>query len=434
MPVLANAAEQTTIIYLDPNTDYKIGQKVKVTVGISSTDGSYLESATGGFGYNGSTMKLLTKTDDPQSFSIKADSPQKRLYKDFEFEMTNNGKMFFIAGAYNGDGVIQGIKADGSPQKLPRASVVRKVGTGIYSKSSDCNLQSILFSNGEKKYEPTREFNPLITEYWIRVDEETDKLDASAVTEVPTDKVLYPDGNALVAGNNNKRIQVEAIDGTIKDYLFHIYRPSNPVNVTNIHIYGSDGNEISYDFNENVNEYNLVVDPSCTAITFKPEMSKNAVIDTPVESLNLGFNVINIKLSTETDEKKYQFNILRKTSPLQLTSLIVEASDGQTKPFTNGEFHPDTNEYYVALTSDITKIKFIYTLSDPGDKIKEEYTTHIVNPGDNTFTLTVTDGESENQYVIHALRAANLEVIDDSKPKIIENHNPIITFTKKNYI
>ena len=45
-PVLrVHAAENTTIIALDPNRDYQKGEIVKVTIGISSTDGSYLKSA-----------------------------------------------------------------------------------------------------------------------------------------------------------------------------------------------------------------------------------------------------------------------------------------------------------------------------------------------------------------------------------------------------
>lgn len=46
MPVLTHAGpNNTTIIALDPNRDYAKGEKVTVTVGISSTDGSYLKSA-----------------------------------------------------------------------------------------------------------------------------------------------------------------------------------------------------------------------------------------------------------------------------------------------------------------------------------------------------------------------------------------------------
>ena len=43
--VYVNAAENTTIIALDPNRNYEKGEIVKVTVGVSSTDGSYLKSA-----------------------------------------------------------------------------------------------------------------------------------------------------------------------------------------------------------------------------------------------------------------------------------------------------------------------------------------------------------------------------------------------------
>ena len=127
MPVFSYAgSNNTTIIALDPNRDYAKGEKVTVTVGISSTDGSYLKSANCGFGYNGATMRLLTETDTPDHFLVESDTPKKWLYYDLEFEMIADGKMYFIAGAYSGDGVIKAIKADGSRVDLPRASVVLK--------------------------------------------------------------------------------------------------------------------------------------------------------------------------------------------------------------------------------------------------------------------------------------------------------------------
>lgn len=71
------ASDQTTIIMLDPNRSYQIGETVKVTIGVESTDGSYLKSADCGFGYNGATMELLTETDAEDHIVISSDTPQK---------------------------------------------------------------------------------------------------------------------------------------------------------------------------------------------------------------------------------------------------------------------------------------------------------------------------------------------------------------------
>ena len=182
--------ENTTIIMLNPNRDYQKGEIVNVKIGVSSPDGSYLKSAVCGFGYNGSTMKLITKTQKPDSFTIESDVPAKWLYYDLQFEMLNDGKMYFIAGASSKEGTIRAIKADGSRIDLPRASVVYKIGTGLYTKVSDCNLEHlILYDENKNEIKMSRSFDKNISEYWVIVGPEVSNISFEADVENQADKI-----------------------------------------------------------------------------------------------------------------------------------------------------------------------------------------------------------------------------------------------------
>ena len=404
MPVLTHAGpNNTTIIALDPNRDYAKGEKVTVTVGISSTDGSYLKSANCGFGYNGATMRLLTETDTPDHFLIESDAPKKWLYYDLEFEMIADGKMYFIAGAYSGDGVIKAIKADGSRIDLPRASVVLKIGTGIYTKVSDCNLDTVMFSDefGEEIV-LNRPFNKNETEYWAEVNSDSVTIDAN--TENTEDKVIIPD-LTLQPGENIKEIYVEATDGTRKTYTFHFNRPAHPVSVSNIELYDSKGNLIPYKFSEDTLEYFLEVETDVDTITFKGNSESRYVsFEAPEEKeLQVGYNNISVKAKSDTDEKIYSYNIFRKSQPLRLLSLIGELSDETTLIF-DQEFDPEVFQYTARCTSDIQSVKFLYTAGE--GTVLESDPVFPLNEGVNLCKLVVSDGSDKQTYQITVMKDA----------------------------
>lgn len=406
-PVLrVHAAENTTIIALDPNKDYQKGEVVKVTVGISSTDGSYLKSADCGFGYNGATMKLLTETESVDHFYVESETPAKWMYYTMEFEMINDGKMYFIAGAYSGDGVIKAIKANGSRIDLPRASVVYKIGTGIYTKVSDCNLgKAELTTSTGSEIELNRAFNENINEYWATVDSSVSEINFNVDVENKDDKVILPDGK-LEAGENIKDVYVEATDGVRKTYTFHITRPEQPFSLSNIKVTTNDGTEIPYDFDENTTEYYLEIDSKVDKLTFTPESEYGYMKYNGIGTVTLKEGYVNLVVTAATDSetREYHYNIFRKYPELAITSLIGELSDDTILKF-DQEFDPDIYDYTAKCTSDIKKVKFVYSLADDDEYLKDD-AVYTLDEGANICNLVVTDGANEKTYKVTIFKDA----------------------------
>ena len=427
------ASDQTTIIMLDKVGPYQIGDKVKVTVGVASTDGAYLKEAWCGFGYNGATMKLLSQTDTEDHFMIKSDVAKKWLYYEMEFEMTANGKMFFIAGAYSGDGVIQAIKADGNHISLPRASVLYKIGTGQYTKVSDCNLESVTIVDDQGNIiEMNRSFDKNITDYNTTLDASVQTVNINAVAENKMDEVITPD-TSLSPGENKKTVQVKATDGTVKEYNFTFYKPEYSADCENIILKKADETNIDYSFDKTVFRYDLTVPNDCESVIFEAQVSENVQYEVKEgNDLEVGYNTKTVRIYTESDEKNYEYFIYREPSPLTLTSLVAEGSDELTIKL-DPEFSPDTLEYKGTVTPDVRRVKFIYTLANEEDVIKEdpEYSLQV---GDNECTITVTDGINEKQYKVTITRPAYEQVIveEEDSPQNPVTPKPFTVFEKRN--
>ena len=434
----AKAADgQTTIIILDKKGPYSIGEKVKVTVGVASTDGAYLKEAWCGFGYNGATMKLLSETDTEDHFRVTSDTSAKWLYYDLEFEMTANGKMFFIAGAYSGDGVIEAIKADGNHISLPRASVLYSIGTGIYTKVSDCNLDSLKITDQDgNEIEFNRSFDKNITSYSAVVAPSVDELKIEATTENPEDEIILPDLK-VEAGENIKAIGVRATDGTIKEYTFTLTKPSVAAEVNDIRIIKENGEELEYEFDRETLRYDLVVENECTIICFDVDLPSEKISYeiSGDETLETGYNMKDVRIYTDNDEKVYEFFIYREPSELTLTSLVAEGSDELTIKL-DPEFNPEVTEYSGMVTPDVRRIKFIGTLANPEDYIKEAVEgepEYELSFGTNSYTITVTDGINERVYTIDITRP-EYEKIDSDEEDQGPYRNPyeFTYFQKRN--
>lgn len=424
--------ENTTIIMLNPNRDYQKGEIVNVKIGVSSPDGSYLKSAVCGFGYNGSTMKLITETQKPDSFLMESDVPAKWLYYDLQFEMLNDGKMYFIAGASSKEGTIRAIKADGSRIDLPRASVVYKIGTGLYTKVSDCNLEHlILYDENKNEIKMSRFFDKNISEYWVIVGPEVSNISFGANVENKADKIILPKSE-IDAGESVKEIAVEATDGTQKKYIFHISKPIQPVVVDNIIITNGKGEKIPYDFSKDTEEYYLEVENDVHELKFMGEtQSKYMSFQYPdAKKMEVGYNNLKVVAITQNQEKTYAFNIFRKPSKLQIMSLIGELSDDTTLKM-DREFTPEKTEYSANVTADVKKVKFLYKLGDSEDKIIEN-SEFSLNAGINDCKLTVSDGVNEKVYSIVIIKDDYKKVSlseDTNGPS--KNENPFTSFIHK---
>lgn len=334
--------------------------------------------------------------------------------------MKANGKMYFIAGAYSGDEVIKAIRASGEPITLPRASVVYKIGTGQYTKTSDCNLNTITFKFGDVTYSPTRDFSPMITEYWMTVPADVDKLDISAMSENPDDTVTSDD-MSLAPGDNDKHVTVTAKDGVSKEYLFHVHRPGDPVTLSNIKITANDGSDISYTFDPDTMEYNIPLTAGQSHVTLSPETTNDTKLDQTEFDVREGFTVEKVTASTISDTKVYQFNFFRTPEKLALTSLVVEGVDTKVLQL-DKPFSAENTEYWASVTPDVSSVKFIYTLGNEKNQIKEKNTSYKLEQGDNKCTITVTDGANEKAYTVHILRP-NYDDVNSTTTAPVDTRN-----------
>lgn len=410
--ISANAAsDQTTIIMIDNVKDtYQIGEKIKATIRVAAPNGAYLTKAWCGFGYNASTMNQITETDTQDHIWLTSDTPTKWLSGSIEFEMKANGKAYFIAGAYDGDGVIQAYQADGSRIACPRASVVYKVGTGIYTATSDCNLSDCTITDKSTgtAVQTNRVFDKNITEYWAEVPASCTELDIQAQAEQSDDTVLLPEALRLQDGDNDIKVSVQAISGEVKDYVFHITKPKTPVMVNGIRITDQDGNEIAYDFDQENTSYELSVPQNVTALYFDAEAGADTEVSYPsTNELPQGYSFKYVKAKSSSEEKTYEFYVFRELSSLSLSSLVIETSDGVGHTL-DSPFDPEKTEYTMNVTSDVRKAYVTYTVANPTDHVIEDVSAVDLMHGDNVITITVTNGVAEKTYTVTINRADRL--------------------------
>lgn len=434
-PVTSMAASnQTTIIALSSvHGTYQIGEKVTVTIRVSAPDGSYLTKAYCGFGYNSSTMKKLTDTDTEDHMWLTSDKPVKWLSGDIEFEMKADGKMFFIAGAYDGEGVIKAYRADGSRMSCPRASIIYKIGTGIYTPTSDCNLASCIITdaNTGETINFNRDFDPNIVEYWAEVPADTESISIDAKTELAEDTMLLPENATLVAGENLIKVGVQSVGGGTKEYLFHITRPTETAQVSEIKIYDDKGNQITYPFAPEIHNYDINVEEDCRSIRFEAEgMNGSAEYPDNLEILP-GYNSKVVTIKTSTDRKEYEYYIYRRLSSLSMSSLVIDTSDEQSYPLTP-DFSPDIEKYELTVPSDVSKAYIHYTLANADDHLKDEYNEVKLNHGDNVIDLVVTDGVNERTYEINIIReeaTVFTQENDEGTPKLNDKEHVGFQYT-----
>lgn len=418
-PIPAHAANgQTTIIIIDnEKSTYQVGDRITATIGVSAPDGSYLTKAWCGFGYNASTMKQISETDTKDHIWLTSETPVKWLYGSIEFEMTADGKAYFIAGAYDGEGVIEAYRADGSRMSCPRASVLYKIGTGIYTRTSDCNLDSceIIDASTGEALVFNRGFDKNITEYWGEAPAGCSEIRIEAKTEQADDTLLLPDDLSLKAGENTIRVGVQAVSGEIKEYLFHITKPETPASVTDITIRDKNNKEIPFAFNPDTLSYDITVPNDTEELYFEVTAGEGTTIDAPNPArLPQGYSFQYVTATSESEEKEYEFYVFREISSLSLSSLVVETSDGASHPF-DKPFTPDQTEYHMQVPSDVRKATIACTVANKGDQILEGVGEHDLVPGDNIIPIVVSNGLIDNTYTVTITRDEKLVFTEDPK-------------------
>lgn len=431
VPALAEGWQSTIIILDKEKKAYDIGETITFTIGIADPGGGYLISADSGFGYSRDTLKLVSETDSPDHVLLSG-GPARWLYRDLTFEVVAPGTVYFVAGAYSGNGVIRAVRADGTVISCPRASVVYGAGPDKVEEPTEPEKEpekeplieslSVKFSDTGEQIPLNRDPEPYITEYTavLGAGDVGREIDVEAVPKENSHTVSVAGNMTLKKGENEIAAVVRNGDGETKTYSVCLTVPEPAVEITDIAV-KKDGKREELGFELEKKEYEMSVPTDQDEIEFIIDAGEDAKIAIPDKTLEYGTNVKYVTAEVGDEQIRYTFYVYREPPELSLSQMVVELSDDTTLSM-DSSFSPDRTEYEGNVTSDVQRA-YIYAKAvqaeteliakdDTGKKLDmrgDAYVMPLKN-GENTSTLTVTDGYNTKEYLLKINRAFAEEV------------------------
>lgn len=179
------------------------------------------------------------------------------------------------------------------------------------------------------------DFEKEITEYYIVIDENIEKLEITAISENPEATVEILGNNNLVNGINNIKIIVKSKNETnVKTYNINVTKTSNPekanANLENLAI----ENVILFpEFQTRITEYKAEIanDVNKINILAIPENQESEISIAGTETLKEGMNEIIIKVLAENKitEKKYVIKVYKRNAQEEIAELARKEENKQ---------------------------------------------------------------------------------------------------------
>ena len=264
-------------------------------------------------------------------------------------------------------------------------------------KSSDNKLTSIKIDN-----HALEEFNPLVNEYDIEVDKDTDKVNIEAIKSDDKAVVGGDVGTRnLSYGINTFKINVISESGVTNTYTLNITRIDERSTVNTLK--SLTLSEIDFIFSPNITEYDLDVNNKVDKIKISSELTDSKSLyakgfGNREEKLNEGNNKILIKVISESgSERVYTLNITRALSGNNtLKSLTVNNEDIK---LVDGEF---VYHYEVETEVDEVVIKAVANEAKAIINLKDKYELEV---GENEIDIDIVapDG-SRASYTLNITR------------------------------
>ena len=238
----------------------------------------------------------------------------------------------------------------------------RAYNVNIYKKcdqSSKVALKGVKLSTGKM----TPEFDPKVTEYKVVVDQNTDKIsitgEASSdvtVTGNLKDKEINP-------GSNKFTISVKSGSDVKKDYIFNVIRQKDDAYLSSLSL--SSG-ALNFDRKTFLYETTVVYDTKNVDVRAVPE-SENAKVEvTGGKDLKVGENMIDIKVTSETESTNtYKIKLVRLKED-QTIGDNPYIKDIKIKNY-NLNFDPNIVNYSLKI-KDESKLDIKVELDDPNSK------------------------------------------------------------------
>lgn len=298
--------------------------------------------------------------------------------------------------------------------------------------SSNANLTSLIPSEGVL----SPEFNAVATDYEVTVDTVTGFFAVTPIAEDSTavirvNNMLVVSGQmsgdyAIEYGDNLMTISVTAEDGTVKDYLVTVHRPSS--SDATLSAINTNHGLLTPVFNNNTTDYILALERSVSEVEiWDIKNSDGATVayevdDVPVDEINLSLQVgltykVEVIVTAEdlTTIKTYTIMVTRLASD-DATLASLTASSGSW----DVEFDPETTQYQIDVVNATNSITLTPIKSENHadlvckvDGNVQELTDGALEisleagvPKEATFILTAEDTTTIQTYTVVVTRAA----------------------------
>ena len=173
-------------------------------------------------------------------------------------------------------------------------------------KSENADLRVLKIENMEP------EFSKDVTEYYLTVDLETDKINIEAYSDSEKASVDIQGNNDLQEGENKIEIVVTAEAGNQKTYYIYVTKIDNAKMANaNLKTLEVENFSIYPDFKRNIYNYNLTINKDIKKlnITAKPENEKNKIEIMGNENLKEGDNFIKVIVTAEDGKTTKTYKI-----------------------------------------------------------------------------------------------------------------------------
>ncbi len=262
----------------------------------------------------------------------------------------------------------------------------------------------------------TKDFNIVVPNHVESVD----------ISATPTDsytQIASGDGNtSLQVGNNDKKIIVQAQDGTQEIYILHIYRLNNDATLSSLSL----TNDVNIGvFNKDTLSYSAIVPyKTSSTVVIANQTDENAEIKSGQGSWSLdnyGDNLNNRDVVVEAENCKESYKTVpgnsctKKTYHISVTreapSNNANLSDLQVNGATVKGFNQGLYTYTLDRVSyETTSIEVNAIVEDVGKAVIEtDLGTKQLNVGDNKIDIVVRaeDGTTKKTYSINVRRLSN---------------------------
>lgn len=173
-------------------------------------------------------------------------------------------------------------------------------------KSENADLRVLKIENMEP------EFSKDVTEYYLTVDLETDKINIEAYSDSEKASVDIQGNNDLQEGENKIEVVVTAEAGNQKTYYIYVTKIDNAKMANaNLKTLEVENFSIYPDFKRNIYNYNLTINKDIKKlnITAKPENEKSKIEIIGNENLKEGDNFIKVIVTAEDGKTTKTYKI-----------------------------------------------------------------------------------------------------------------------------